>query len=149
MDEAKYEIFVEQAKAKAKVIEHEAEKLLESTKNKAKEMELQVQNELEKHKIELEKEYENKLNEILKKEEEIEKLVEAQLEESKKLENERKDFEKEKTVIQKLKDTYNQKIKVLQEKLENVAGLTKNEAKEILLNSVKEDLKEDVAHYSY
>jgi ribonuclease Y len=146
MDEAKYDIFVEQAKAKARAIEHEAEILLENTKTKTKEMELQAQNELEKQKLELEKEYETKLNEILKKEEEIEELIQKQLDESLKLEQEKRDFEKEKIVIQKLKETYNQKIKLLQEKLENVAGLTKDEAKEILLNSVKEDLKEDVAH---
>jgi len=148
MDQAKYEIFVEQAKAKAKAIEHEAQILLENTKTKAKEIELQAQNEVEKQKLELQKEYENKLNEILKKEEEIEALIEKQIAEKEEFEREKKDFEKEKIVIQKLKDTYNKKIKTLQEKLENVAGLTKDEAKDILLKSVKEELKEDIAHLS-
>lgn len=146
IDVAKYDIYLSEAKAKAKAIEHEAEILLENTKSKSKEIELEAKNSLEKQKIELQKEYENKLNEILKKEEEIEELVEQQMQDAQKLEREKNLFEKERKVFEKLKNTFNQKIKILQEKLENAAGLTKDEAKEILLNSLKEDLKDDVAH---
>jgi len=146
MDTAKYDIYLSEAKAKAKAIEHEAEILLENSKSKAKELELEAKNSYELLKVELQKEYEQKLDEMLKKEEEVEKLIEKQIEESKKVEEERRALEKEEKVIEKLKENFNQKIQTLQKKLENVAGLTKNEAKEILLNSVKEDIKEDVAH---
>jgi len=146
MDTAKYDIYLSEAKAKAKAIEHEAEILLENSKSKAKELELEAKNSYELLKVELQKEYEQKLDEILKKEEEIEKLIEKQVQENKKLEEEKKALEKEEKVIEKLKDNFNQKIQTLQKKLENVAGLTKNEAKEILLNSVKEEIKEDAAH---
>ena len=146
MDTAKYDIYLSEAKAKAKAIEHEAEILLENSKSKAKELELEAKNSYELLKVELQKEYEQKLDEMLKKEEEVEKLIEKQIEESKKIEEERRALEKEEKVIEKLKENFNQKIQTLQKKLENVAGLTKNEAKEILLNSVKEDIKEDVAH---
>jgi len=42
MDQAKYEIFVEQAKAKAKAIEHEAQILLEIFTITANDLELSV-----------------------------------------------------------------------------------------------------------
>jgi len=146
IDKTKYEIYIANAKAKAKAIEHEAEKLLEQSKAKAKEIELEAKNSYELQKLELEKEYENKLNEILKKEEEIEEIIKSHLEKEKELEKKIKDIQKEEILIQKQKDIYNDKLKEIQNLLENVAGMTKEEAKEILLKKTEEMLKEDVAH---
>ena len=146
VDKSKYEIYLTNAKAKAKAIEHEAEKLLESAKAKVKEMELESKNELEKKRLELEKEYENKLNEILKKEEEIEEMVKNHLEKEEEFKEKLKALEKEEILLQKQKESYEKKLKALQEKLENIAGMTKEEAKKILLDKVQENLREDVAH---
>jgi len=146
IDKTKYEIYIANAKAKAKAIEHEAEKLLEQSKAKAKEIELEAKNSYELQKLELEKEYENKLNEILKKEDEIEEIIKSHLEKEKELEKKIKDIQKEEILIQKQKDIYNDKLKEIQNLLENVAGMTKEEAKEILLKKTEEMLKEDVAH---
>jgi len=146
MDKAKYEIYIEQAKAKAKAIEHEAEKLLENAKSKAKEILLQAENDVEKQKLTLQKEYEEKLNEILKKEEEIENLLKTQKEKEKEVEEALKDIEKEKILIEKQKENYQNKLKEVKKLLENVAGLTKDEAKNILLKKVEENLREDAAH---
>ena len=67
-DKSKYEIYIEQAKAKAKAIEHEAEILFENAKAKAKEIELEAKKNYELEEMKLKQEYENKLNEILNKE---------------------------------------------------------------------------------
>jgi len=145
-DKSKYEIYLANAKAKAKAIEHEAEKILEQAKAKSKEMELEAKSELEKKFLELEKEYENKLNEVLKKENEIEEMIKSHLDKEKELKESFKALEKEKILLQKKQESYEKKLKELQKELENVAGLTEEEAKELLLKKVEENLREDVAH---
>ena len=146
MEKANYEIYVEQAKAKAKAIEHEAEIMLENAKSKAKEIELEAKNEYELQEIKLKQEYEGKLNEILKKEEEIEKLLQEQLKKDEELKKAFKEIEKKEIVLEKLKKEYENKLKEIQNKLENIAGLTKEEAKNIILEKTKENLKSEIAH---
>ena len=146
IDKSKYEIYLANARAKAKAIEHEAEKLLEATKAKTKEMELESKNELEKKRLELEKEYESKLNEILAKENEIEEMIQSHLEKEKEAQKKLRELEKEEILLQKQKEMYANKLKEVQKVLENIAGMTKEEAKEMLLEKTKEELREDVAH---
>jgi ribonuclease Y len=146
MDSAKYDLYVEQAKAKAKAIEHEAEILLENTKTKVKEMELEAKNAYELQEMKLKQEYENKLNEILKKEQEIEELIQKHMKKDEELQEKIKDIAKEKEVLEKLKEQYKEKLKDAQKILENGAGLTKEEAKEILLKKTEEGLREEIAH---
>ncbi len=139
MDKAKYEIYVTQAQAKAKAIEHQAEKLYENAKSRAKEIELNAKNEFEKKEIQLQREYENKLNEILKKEEEIENILKSH---SKKEE----ELQKRELVLKKAKEKYENKLQEIEQVLLNVAGLTKDEAKEIVLKKTEENIREDIAH---
>ena len=146
LDKTKYEIYVANAKAKAKAIEHEAEKILQEAKAKSKELELEAKNSYELQKLELQKEYENKLNEILKKEEEIEEMIKSNLEKEKQAEEKIKALKKEEILLQKQKEMYKTKLNELQNLLENAAGMTKEEAKEILLKKTEESLREDVAH---
>ncbi|WP_457564544.1 ribonuclease Y [Caminibacter sp.] len=139
LDRAKYEIYVTEAKAKAKAIEHEAEIMLENAKSKAKELELQAQNEYEKKQLELQKEYDSKLNEILKKEEEIEELLKSHsLRE--------KELVKLEEALKKSIEKYKKKLLEVDEVLRNAAGLTKEEAKEIVLKKTEELVREDIAH---
>ena len=146
MEKANYEIYVEQAKAKAKAIEHEAEIMLENTKSKAKEIELAAKNEYELKEMKLKQEYENKINEILKKEEEIEKLLQEQLNKDKELKKAYKNIEKKEIALEKLKKEYEKRLKEIQDRLKNVAGLTKEEAKNLLLEKTKESLQGEIAH---
>ena len=146
MDAAKYELYVEQAKAKAKAIEHEAEILLENTKTKAKEMELEAKNAYELQEMKLQQEYENKLSEILKKEKEIEELIQKHMQKDEELQEKINDIAKEREVLEELKAQYKEKLKDAQKILENGAGLTREEAREILLSKTKEELRDEVAH---
>jgi len=146
MDNAKYDIYVAQAQAKAKAIEHEAEILLENTKTKAKELELQAKNSYELQEIKLKQEYENKLNEILKKEEEIESLIEKHMKKDEELQKKLNALTKERKVLEDLKQEYKEKLSDIQRKLENISGFTKNEAKELLLKTTEDDLRDEVAH---
>ncbi len=146
MEQAKYDIYLTKAQAKANAIEHEAEKLLEKAKNRVKEMEIEAKNACELQKIELQKEYENKLNEILKKENEIELMIQYQSEKEKEADKKLKELEKEFLALDKQKNLYTEKLAEVQKVLENVAGMTKEEAKELLLKKTEETLKNDVAH---
>lgn len=124
INSANFNIYVEQAKAKAKVIEHEASSLLKDATRKAKrdydkEFNKTKQNiEKQSHKLELDKD-------------KIENLkIEVQgLRDG--LESQSKDY-KAKTV---------EAIKIL----ENASGLTKSEATTIMLEKVEEDSRAKVA----
>jgi len=146
MDKAKYELYVEQAKAKAKAIEHEAQIVLENAKGRAKELEIEAKNAYELQKIELQKEYDAKLNEILKKEDEIENMLKAQMKRDEEIKKREKELHKQELALQKQKNLYNQKLEEIQKILENAAGLTKEEAREIVLKKTEEALREEIAH---
>ncbi len=102
INSATFNIHIEQAKAKAKVIEHEAQTLLKETKAQVK--------------LDLEK--------VTNNDKEVETLkngLEAQ--------------------VKEYKDKTKEAIKIL----ENSSGLTKEEAKDLILKKVKEDSRSQVA----
>ncbi|PZT48818.1 ribonuclease Y [Helicobacter valdiviensis] len=125
------EVLLANSKAKAKAIEHEAERKLQEATIKAKELELAEQ---EKHKnanLQLEKE---KLKATQKLE--LEKLE---------LEKEKRLLQDEKKSIKHLKNQYKQTLQELIHKTQDICYLSKNEAKEILLEHLKEEYKHEFA----
>ena len=142
INKAKFEVFIEQAKAKARVIEHEAEVALKDAQLKAKfECDREFKN--------ARKEYENMLFKIEKKEKELNehlenelRLIKAQKEEIS--ENNRK-IAILKDGIEEQKRTYEQKTLEAIKILENASGLTKSEAKELMLKKVEEDSRAEIA----
>ena len=137
---------MEQAKAKAKAIEHEAELRLENAKSRAKEVELEAKKEYELKEMKLSQEYEAKLNEILKKEEEIESILQNQLQKDRELQDELNRLERERILVEKEKEKYEEKLKEAIKVLENISGLTKDEARELILKKTEENLRDEVAH---
>ena len=102
INSANFNIYIEQAKAKAKVIEHEAQSLLKDAKSKAK-----IQ-----------------LNKVTKDDTDIVNL---------------------KRSLETKNEEYNQKKQKVVKILENASGLTKEEAKELILEQVKEDSRASIA----
>ena len=142
INKAKLEVFIEQAKAKARVIEHEAEVALKDAQLKAK---FECDREFKSAR----KDYENMLFKIEKKEKELNehlenelRLIKAQKEEIS--ENNRK-IAILKDGIEEQKRTYEQKTLEAIKILENASGLTKSEAKELMLEKVKEDSRAEIA----
>jgi ribonuclease Y len=109
-------------------------------------MELEAKNAYELQEMKLQQEYENKLSEILKKEKEIEELIQKHMQKDEELQEKINDIAKEREVLEKLKAQYKEKLKDAQKILENGAGLTREEAREILLTKTKEELRDEVAH---
>ena len=142
LDKAKFQVFIEQAKAKAKVIEHEAEVALKDAQLKAK---MECDREFKNAR----RDYEIMLSKIEKKERELNEHLETELKAIK--------FEKEQIVeknrqISTLKDGLEQQKKSYEEKtleaikiLENASGLTQIEAKELMLKKVKEDSRAEIS----
>jgi CRISPR-associated protein Cas10/Csm1 subtype III-A len=60
LDDAKYDVFVAQAQAKAKVIEHEAEMLLKNAKNEIAEKELEIKKQYEAEFMKIQNEFDKK-----------------------------------------------------------------------------------------
>ena len=147
---AKLSGFLEQAKAKASTIEHEAEKLLQDAKIKAKDIQLQAQQSYEEKKQKLSLEYEEKFSEIQKKDRDLNELFKEELknitlekDELKKYKNELKSFEED---IKTLETELKTKLEDADILIEKSAGMTKVEAKEIVLNRAKENARAQIAH---
>ncbi|QKF65138.1 ribonuclease Y [Campylobacter corcagiensis] len=146
INEANYEIFVEQAKAKAKAIEYEAKSILKDAKLTVKQAEFDAKKAYEDKGSKLQKEFDLKFSELEKKErildEEKENLSKSQIE----LEKDKKEAINTYDEGISLKKSYESKIAEALKILEHAAGLTEDEAKEEVLRRVEEKSRGDIAH---
>lgn len=143
-------IYVEQAKAKAKVIEHEAEKLLHDACLKEKEYELDAKNRYTKEVEKLRDEHEKKFDELQKKDESLNQLFKDEL---KNITNEKAEIKekkdsllKQEEKIESIENDYKEKIQELDILIERSAGMTKKEAEEIVLKRVEDESRAEIAH---
>jgi ribonuclease Y len=132
---SKYQLYTTKAKAKAKAIELEAEKKLQGAGIKAKEAELEAK-----------KKYEEKLSKL----DERQKAIKAELDEinasNKKILKKEEEIKSLVLESQNLKKEYEKKLKEVLVTLEKSAGLTSQEAKEIVLKKVEENSRDEIAH---
>ena len=124
INKANSNIYIEQAKAKAKVIEHEAQSILKNAKSKAK-------RDYEKEFRKTNKEFEEKLEKIQK--------------DSNRANNLKVEVQALKDGLESQDKEYKEKTKEVIKVLENASGLTQDEAKDIMLKQVKEDSRAEVA----
>ena len=135
INNAKFEIYTEQAKAKAKVIELEASTLLKEASMEAKK--------------EFDKEFAIAREKLEKKERELNTHLEEELEHIKKdkviISNEKNKIESLRKGLKVQENEYQEKLKKVLKVLENINGLTTEEAKENMFEFVKEDAKAQIA----
>ena len=140
----------EQAKAKARVIEHEAEIKLHDVDIKAKENELKLKEKYEKKEETLLKDYNKKFDDLQKKDKELNEIFKDELKsitlEKDELKQQQKRLDDVKAEIDRTKQTYEKKIHEADKLIERASGMTKAEAKEIVLKRVEEDSRADIAH---
>ena len=146
INDANYSIFLEQAKAKAKAIEFEAESVLKDAKVKVNEAEFEAKKRYEEKGSKLQKEYNQKFDEINKKEQNL-------LSQKESLNNLKSDLEQSQNRANalyeeglNLKNSYQEKIDEVLKTMERIAGLTQDEAKELVLKKVEEKSRADIAH---
>lgn len=139
IDQAKHDIYVEQAKQKAKAIEHEAQLLLEKQKSTLKEKELELERSAKQELSRAKNEYDSKRDQLAKKEEEIEKQRNNVRKDQNEIKNEYRQ-------IEILKETYVSKRNEMMKVLENASGLTAQEAKELAIQKAEELARSEIAN---
>ncbi|AJC85142.1 ribonuclease Y [Campylobacter peloridis] len=146
INDANFNIFLEQAKAKAKAIEYEAELTLKDAKNSVAEAEFSAKKKFDEKIQKLQKEHSAKMDELNKKEQNLsyqEKLYE---ENQNKLNKEKQNIKTMYEENENLKHTYEKKLSDVLKILEHSAGLTQDEAKTIVLKKVEENSRAEIAH---
>ncbi len=150
IDASKYDIYVEQARAKAKAIEHEAEVVLQNAKLKVAEAELEAK---QKYEAELERvnsEFKTRMAQLDKREEKLTYRLENELklaaEEREEIKRERAELNALRKRLDSLKSEYETKREEALKVLERASGLTAEEAKELVLKEAEEDARGEIAH---
>ena len=146
LNAANYDVYIAQAKAKAKAIEYEAELILKNSEVKAKEAEYDAKRKYEDKIFIFKKEHTDKLNELDKKDKNLKDYLKKLNQEKSDLENQKKEAQDLFNEGRRLKKEYESKVEESIRLLESSAGLTEREAKEIILKKVEEKSRADIAH---
>jgi len=150
VDASKYEIYVEQARAKAKAIEHEAEVVLQNAKLKVAEAELEAKQKYEEELKRVNSEFNTRMAQLEKREESLTYRLENELkqvaEEKEELKRSKAELEAVRRQIETLRREYEQKRKEALKVLERASGLTRQEARELVLKEAEEDARGEIAH---
>ena len=150
LSNAHLDLYTQQAKAKAGAIEKEAELLLERSNLKSREIELLATKEYNEASERAIKELSGREELLSGREKEFSADVKEQ---TSKLEREqgivsslKVNVERQSEGLNKLKGEYEQRLDKAIHAVENAAGMTKDEAKELLLKQVEERSRADIAH---
>ena len=143
------DVLLEQAKAKAKAIEYEAEKLLREQKIKCKEEEIALRQEYEQNQSNLKAEFQAKATELerqeYKKIQELERQEESIREEQQRLASLENKILNAQSENQKVREQYEDARKEAVKVLSQYSRLSIDEARERLLGMLEEELIEDRA----
>lgn len=147
---ANFEIYTEQAKAKAKAIDNEAQTLLKHAHLKSSEIELEAKKEFDSAKQRAKDDMHQREDELIRKEQAFTRYKQNQ---SEKIESEYSIVKAKKVNLQRneksltsLQEKYEKKIDEAIHTIEHSAGLTQGEAKAILFEKVEEKSRGDIAH---
>ena len=146
--DAKY--FLKQAKAKAKAIEFEAKNLLNQEQLKAKELQIKLEQAYQEKFQSLDDKYKQKFHELNYKEQRLKDKIQHELsiiqEQKIQITHELNDALSQKSHQIKIHKQYQNLIQDLNTKLSHCAGLTKQEAKKMLLENLENELINEKAH---
>lgn len=147
---ANFDIYVEQARSKAKAIESEAELLLHKANLKSQEIGLEAKKEYESVKERVKRDMQERTDELQRKESEFSKYKESETHKLKNenlaLSSERLKLKRNEKSLQLLKNDYESRIDDVIRVLEGASGMTREEAKSLLLQKVEESSRADIAH---
>lgn len=146
INDANYNIFIEQAKAKAKAIEFEAQGFLRDIKSKVREAEAAAKKRYEDKGAKLQKDFNHKLDDLAKKEKNLKAQKNSLEEEKDKLEKSIQKANLEYENSKNLKELYSEKLDEALKIVEVSSGLTRDEAREVVLKKVEENSREQIAH---
>ncbi len=147
---ANFDIYVEKAKAQASAIENEAQLLLYKTNLKSQEIELEAVKLYESAKERAKADLHQREDDIIIKEQNFKRYKQN---EEKKLQDEvailksrQVDLKRNEKSLSSLKKRYEDKIDELLGAIEHCAGMTKDEAKNVLFEKIEEKSRAQIAH---
>jgi ribonuclease Y len=147
---ANFDVYVEQAKAKAKAIESEAETMLHRANLKSQEIELQAKKKYDEASDKAKRDLFEREDAIARQEKELERHIAHENETLQRergvVESARLAVERHERALEKLKADYEKRLNETMKIVEGVASLTRDEAKKILLAQVEEKCRIDKAH---
>ena len=147
---ANFDIYLNQAKAKAKAIENEAHILLEQSNLKAQEIEFEATKNYENAKDRAKADMKQRENDVIRKEQLFKRYKQT---EDKKLQQDKHitktklvDLQRNEKSLDLLKQKYEKQIDEALHAMEHCAGMTQEEAQTILLEKVEEKSRAEIAH---
>ena len=147
---ANFDIYVDQAKAKASAIENEAQTLLQKSTLKTHEIEVKAQKLFDSAKQRAKADLSQREEDIIQKEQSFKRYKQN---EENKLHNERVSLKAKRVNLQRnekslelLKQSYDKKIDEALHAIEHSAGMTKDEAQKVLLEKVEDKSRAEIAH---
>lgn len=147
---ANFDVYIDQARAKAGAIENEAQMLLQKSSLKSQEIELEAMKHYESAKDRAKADLEKREQDVIRKEQTFDKYRQS---EEKRLHDElvvvnakRVDLERNEKSLDLLKSKYEDKINEAFHTIEHSAGMTKDEAQAVLLEKVEEKSRAEIAH---
>jgi ribonuclease Y len=147
---ANFDIYVQQAQAKAKAIENEAQTLLDRAHLKSQEIELEAKKEFDSAKARAKADLNQREDALIRKEQSFERYKQS---EEKKihtqlnaLKSQKINLERNEKSLASLQKRYEQKIDEALHAIEHCAGMTQDEAQKMLLNTIEEKSRAEIAH---
>jgi ribonuclease Y len=147
---ANFDVFVDKAKAKASAIENEAQHLLHKSNLKSQEIELEATKQYESAKDRAKADLHQREDDVIRKEQ---SFIRYKQNEEKRLRDDRRVVEAKRVALDRnekslelLKKKYEAKIDEALHTIEHSAGMTQDEAKKVLLDSIEEKSRGEIAH---
>jgi ribonuclease Y len=147
---ANFDVFVDQAKAKASAIENEAQNLLHKSKLKSQEIELEASRHYESAKDRAKADLHQREDDVIRKEQNFKRYKQNEdkrlRDDSRVIEAKKVDLDRNEKSIESIKKKYEEKVDEALHTIEHSAGMTQDEAKKVLLDKVEEKSRGDIAH---
>ena len=147
---AHLDFYAEQAKTKAKMIEQEAEALLVGASEKARQTEARAERRYEDAVRRAEHDMAERESTMLQREKDLERFIRQEREsvehELKVAGSKRLAVERQEKALVELKGEYDRRIEEAIRAVERSAGMTQEEAKQLLLSQVEARARDEVAH---
>jgi ribonuclease Y len=150
INSANFDVYIQQAKAKAHVIENEAHNLLQMSHLKSQEIELEAKKHYESAKDRAKSDLMQREEGVVQKEKDFHRYKkdeqERLQEESLALKARKIDLQRNEKSLESLKKKYEDNIQTALSAIENSAGMTQDEAKVLLLKKIEDRSRAEIAH---
>jgi len=147
---ANFDIYTDHAKAKAKAIENEAQTLLERAHIKSREIELEATKQYESAKERAKANLNQREDDLIRQEQSFQRFKQNEEQrihsESDFVKSQKLNLERNEKSLNSLKKKYESKIDEAVHAIEHSAGMTKEEAKAVLLKNIEEKSRGEISH---